>query len=227
MRLYTTVNKNTFLNRIIFNSAINANLNIEDFNDSVTSEMVEYFENFLVYHNKEYMIDNCVCAFTTPTFNGNQLDKDEVVISFEADEKDVMLLDYAKFLDYADALDAVTLGAIEEEEEYEKIKETLKDYHSNVSKIDNYYEAIAVVENIPAYAIKHVAISNDSDLVNIIKNNKNKVERHIPVKIENYISLTNVLNKIGYFKENTPENKMKNFAHVADRKWIEGPENGL
>lgn len=229
MRLYTVVKKDKFLDRILFNSAINANLNINDFEDHFSQEMTEYLENFLVYKNKEYMIDNCVCAFTVPNFHGNQVDKDEVVISFEADEKDVVLLNYDNFIDYADAVDGVTLGAVNslEDEEAEHIKEIFDNVYEKMFNIENYHEALAVVENIPAYSIKSATISKDSNLINIIKNNQNKIQRHIPMQIGDFISISKVFEQIGYFQEKTPENKIKNFAHVENRKWIEGPENVL
>lgn len=184
MRLYTVIGNDLYLKQVVFNDAINASITASDFpRDSFNTEANYYLERFLFYKNRENWNGHAIYCFTAPSaFNLDNLNDDEVVITFEVNDKDVMLLDYDKFLDYTYKVDKVENNMVKSN----VIAEMLKKYFSNVEQyvanIENFFDAVAFVNEIPCNYIRNAIVIRGNKIVSKLQANKDKMFRRIPMQ---------------------------------------------
>ena len=182
MRLYTIIPNEIFA-KALFDDAINANISISDFNeDSYVTDLLPYLERILYYKDKEELIDKAVCVFTSPRFCGVDISNVEVAISFEVDEKDVVLLDYNEFLNYTYNLDKVTSNLVFSKHTENTLREYFSNCEAKICDVKNFYEALAIVDNIPVHSIKSAMVTKNNPLVKYLQLNKQKIVNRIPLR---------------------------------------------
>ena len=184
MRLYTVIDNKTFVKQILLNQAINASVKASDFrSNSFNTEISSYLDRFLYYINRESWSDNAIYCYTCPSsFEEETISDKEVVISFEVSEKDVILLDYDKFLDFTYQFDMVKNETIMLKENAEMLKKYFSDVEKNVFKVDNYFGAICFVNEILSNTVKSATIKKTNPIAPLLQINKNKIYRRVPMQ---------------------------------------------
>ena len=178
MRLYTVIDNEIFLKQVAFNNAINASISCEDMEDNeLNSSLLSYLDRFLYYVDREDWINNAVCALTSPGFLGKDISKHEVIISFEIDEKDVVVLDHDKFWEYTFVQDQFESGMIFSKFTEERLKKEISNIEEKVFTIDKFYKCLAVVKEIPSDAIKNVVMTRNNPIIDVLKANCHKIAR--------------------------------------------------
>ncbi len=183
MRLYTVIGNDLYLKQVVLNDAINASISPRDFkHDTFNSEMSSYLDRFLYYTNRESWDCDAIVAYTTkPSYKASYLANNEVLISFEIDEKDVLLADYGRYLEYTYQVDKVENNMVKSEIIANRLKKYFSNVEQHVLEIDNFFDAIGFVKEIPCSCIKLAYVNKNNPIVQLLQKNKNKMFRRIPM----------------------------------------------
>ena len=184
MRLYTIVDNNTFLKEVLLNNSINASIKPSNFSlISTNTIFCSFLKRFSSYTNKENLNDGAILCHTAPSaFKEDSLNYSNVIISFEVDDKDVLLLNLDKYFEYVFKICDIEKNANKiDSAKKEELKEYFKNIEEKVTKIDNYFRAIGFVEEINSNSIKSAYITKNNPIKNSIITNKDKISRHVPM----------------------------------------------
>ena len=161
MRLYCVIPNYIFFEKVYNNFEKLGEIEVDDLSGTY-QDMFRYdMPPFLSYCDKDNLIDNSICCFTTPREAKTFLENENILISFEAYDRDVLLFNadqFEKYLLEKSFLEDYLIANMDNIENAIKIQMQINNFtEQNLSKVDkknNYYDSFAVVPYIPINSIK-------------------------------------------------------------------------
>ena len=180
MRLYVVIPNYVFFEKVMGNSEKLGSIVVDDLSGTY-QDMFRYdMAPFLEYSDKEELVDNSICCFTTPREARTFLADNNIMISFEAEDNKALLFNanqFEKYLLKKSYLESLLISNIEDGEKVVKIQSQINDHAArNLSKVYNlsgYYDSFAVVEDIPVNSVKCFFISKSNKKIETFKKLQN------------------------------------------------------
>lgn len=181
MRLFCLIPNHVFLEKIIGNNSKIGSLDFEDFVDTYHDDFSYDLPAILEYLDKEDWTDNSICCFTTPAEAKDYLNDDNVLISFEKDDKEFVKINADKYYDYLKTkinFEKAFDRAIYEtdEEKLEKLNSVFDEFEeqmlSQITSPKSFYDSLVIVPYIAINSIKAVYMLDTNKHANEAKSKR-------------------------------------------------------
>ena len=140
------------------------------------------------------------------------------MIAFDVPDKDVLLLDYLKYMNYTYNYDKVENNMVKSETIAKQLEKYFENVEQHVLDVKDFYNAIAFVNEILSSSVKNAVVKKTNPIVPLLQMNKNKLHRSIPMQ---YFSEGN--RKVRELLKHKPQN-----VNVENKKLlISGKENNM
>ena len=179
MRLYVVIPNYIFFEKVFNNPSKLGEIVVDDLSGTYQDVFRYDLAPFLAYCDKEEFIDNSICCFTTPREAKTFLENDNIMLSFEADDKTLLFNadQFERYLIKKSYLETRLIANMEDTEKAFKIQEQIDNFtYENLSKVykkTGYYDSFAVVEDIPINSIKCFFASKNNRKIETLRNLKN------------------------------------------------------
>ena len=180
-------------------------------------------EHFIIGNDSKFLIlsrkkdvppKNAIYCFTSLFIDKNFfLADNEVLISFEVNDKDVLLLDREKYIEYTQQVDQVKSDNIDSIYTARKLREYFDSVEKNALSYDNFFNTVAFVKEVPCNSVKLAYITKNNPLTELLQTSKNALVRRIPMLYTDRSANNKVKRLLKHKPNNNYEKDMPKFLN--------------
>lgn len=191
MRLYALLPNSLYLEKLHNNDKKFGRILTTDLSSTPHAKFSIFLDPFFEIWNKERFINSSILMFTTPAEMKRYLNPEYVGFAIETDDK-VVNINGQKFIEFIHEMFVENAEMFDSEADMDKFKEFLfkisekaEEYEAEMAKVDNFYDAFGIVDEININDIKSLYyLPNNSVIKNIEEDESKKLFNFIKVEEE-------------------------------------------
>ncbi|MBO4412755.1 MAG: hypothetical protein J5779_01935 [Clostridia bacterium] len=180
MRLYALLPNSLYLEKLHNNDRKFGRIIMDDLSSTPHAKFSILLDPFFEIWNKERFINSSILMFTTPAEMKNYLNSEYVGFAIETEDK-VVNINGQKFIEFIHELFVENGEMFDEKADIDTFKEFLfkvsekaEEYEAEMAKVDNFYDAFGIVDEININDIKTLYYLPNNSVIKKIKEDENK-----------------------------------------------------